>query len=85
MCPAPGNLLNESDPESINVQAEPGRLNPGRMEDPMEKIYRLRLDLIDWLDGVLMNLLDWLSRQRNKAWNAWDSARTLEDVKSLAK
>ena len=51
----------------------------------MEKIYRLRLDLIDWLDGVLMNLLDWLSQQRSRAWSAWDSARTLEDVKSLAK
>lgn len=54
-------------------------------EDSMKKIYRLRLDLIDWVDGVLMNLLDWLSRQRKKAWNAWDCARTLEDVKSLAK
>lgn len=34
----------------------------------MIKLYQMRIDLIDWADGILMRALDFLSARRKKAW-----------------
>jgi len=41
-----------------------------------ERIYRLRIDAIDWISELFMRALDILSARRKKAWRRWNAVRT---------
>lgn len=41
----------------------------------MVHILALKISLIDWLDGILMNALDYLTAQRKTTVRAWQARR----------
>lgn len=49
-----------------------------------ERIYRLRLDAIDWISELFMRALDILSARRKKAWRHWDAVRSKDDEEQYA-